>query len=95
MNNIEKRLRELEEMVEANPRLLPLKDVADFLGVNAEGLKAALMRKNVPFGFAYQKADGGYRVPVIPTVPFYLWYTNQNGRNVMAGEENLYKEEGA
>ena len=95
MREIKNRLAELEEMVEANPRLLPLKAVAEFLGVNAEGLKAALMRKNVPFGFAYQKADGGYRVPVIPTVPFYLWYTNQNGRNVMAGEEDLYKEEGA
>lgn len=93
MDTIKKRLSELEEMVEANPRLLPLKDVADFLGVNAEGLKAALMRKNVPFGFADQKEDGGYRVPVIPTVPFYLWYTNQTGRNVMAGEEGLYRED--
>lgn len=93
MNNIQRRLVELDAMVEANPRLLPVKDVAEFLGVNAEGLKAALMRKNVPFGFAYQKEDGGYRVPVIPTVPFYLWYTNQNGRNVMAGEEGLYRED--
>lgn len=81
---IKKKIEELEALVEKHPTKLPLAEVAVFLGMNDEGLKAALMRGNAPFGFAYQKEDGGYRVMVIPTVTFYLWYTNMNGRMVMA-----------
>ena len=67
-------------------RKIPLGVAADFLDMNEEGLKAALMRGNAPFGFAYQKTDGAYRVMVIPTVTFYLWYTNTTGQMVMQGE---------
>ena len=89
---IKKRLLELEALADEHPLQIPLAAAAKFLGVNPEGLKAALMRGNAPFGFGYQLTDGAYRVMVIPTVPFYLWYTNQNGRNVMAGEEEIYRE---
>jgi hypothetical protein len=41
------------------------------------------MRGNAPFGFAYQKTDGAYRVIIVPTVTFYLWYTNTNALMVM------------
>lgn len=85
MNEIVKKLQELESLAEKHPSRLPLRAVADFLDMNEEGLKAALMRGNAPFGFAYQKEDGGYRVIVIPTVTFYLWYTNTNGRMVLNG----------
>lgn len=85
MNEIVKKLQELEALAEKHPSRLPLRAVADFLDMNEEGLKAALMRGNAPFGFAYQKEDGGYRVIVIPTVTFYLWYTNTNGRMVLNG----------
>ena len=81
---IKKKIEELEALVEKHPTKLPLAEVASFLGMNDEGLKAALMRGNAPFGFAYQKGDGAYRVMVIPTVTFYLWYTNTTGRMVMA-----------
>ncbi len=84
MEIIKKKIEELEALVERHPTKLPLAEVAVFLGMNDEGLKAALMRGNAPFGFAYQKEDGGYRVMVIPTVTFYLWYTNMNGRMVLA-----------
>lgn len=85
MEIIKKKIEELEALVEKHPTKLPLAEVAAFLGMNDEGLKAALMRGNAPFGFAYQKEDGGYRVMVIPTVTFYLWYTNMNGRMVLNG----------
>lgn len=86
MDSVKKKLEDLEKLAEKYPSKLPLREVAAFLEMNEEGLKAALMRQNTPFGFAYQKEDGGYRVFVIPTVPFYLWYTNTNGRQIMGGD---------
>ena len=88
MTIIKYQLKKLEKLVEEHPTKLPLKVVADFLDMNEEGLKAALMRGNAPFGFAYQKDDGGYRVMIIPTVKFYLWFTNTNGQMVMSQEVN-------
>ena len=32
------------------------------------------------------KQDGAYRVPVIPTVSFYLWFTNATGMDVMSAD---------
>ena len=83
---IKSQLTKLDELVAKHPIKLPLAEVAEFLDMNEEGLKAALMRGNAPFGFAYQKLDGGYRVNVIPTVKFYLWFTNTNGQMVMSEE---------
>lgn len=86
MEAIRKKLQELETLVERHPQKLPLSEVAKFLDMNEEGLKAALMRGNAPFGFAYQKNDGAYRVMVIPTVTFYLWYTNSNAQMILRPE---------
>ena len=91
MEAITKKLEELETLTKKYPIKMPLTVVSDFLGLNSEGLKAALMRGNVPFGFAYQKADGGYRVMVIPTVTFYLWYTNTTGMQVLATDNRYIK----
>ena len=88
MNAILNKLRELDELVERNPQKIPLSDAAKFLDMNEEGLKAALMRGNAPFGFAYQKNDGAYRVMVIPTVTFYLWYTNSNAQMILKQQMN-------
>ncbi len=88
MEKIKEQLKKLDELVSKYPIKLPLKEAAEFLGMNEEGLKAALMRGNTPFGFAYQKTDGAYRVMIIPTVTFYLWYTNTNAQMVMSGDGN-------
>lgn len=87
MNAVVKKLNELEGLVEKYPQKIPLSEAAKFLDMNEEGLKAALMRGNTPFGFAYQKTDGAYRVFVIPTVTFYLWYTNCNAQMVMRNDK--------
>jgi hypothetical protein len=71
MEIIKKKIKELECLVEKYPTKLPLKAVVEFLGMNEEGLKAALLRQNTPFGFGYQKEDGGNRVFIIPTVIYY------------------------
>lgn len=73
---IKDQLTALNALIEKHPKRLPLRAVADVLGMGDDALRAALMRKNVPFGFGYQLDDDGYRVLVIPTVTFYLWYTN-------------------
>ena len=86
MEFIKKKIKELECLAEQYPTKLPLKAVAEFLGMNEAGLKAALMRHNTPFGFGYQKDDGGNRVFIIPTVTFYLWFTNTPGRMVFSEE---------
>lgn len=83
---IKKRLAELRVLCEKYPLKIPVAEVAKFLDMNKDGLLAALMRGNAPFGFAYQKDDGGYRVPIIPTTKFYLWYANMNGQMVMSEE---------
>lgn len=91
MEIIKNKLKELEKLVEAHPVKIPIEKAAAFLDLNREGLTAALMRGNTPFGFAYQKTDGGYRVPVIPTVTFYLWYTNTNAQMVLGQISNHSK----
>ena len=83
METIKRQLEQLEELIKEYPTKIPLKVAAKFLEMNEEGLKAALTRGNVPFGFAYQKQDEGYRVIIIPTVTFYLWYTNSNAQMVL------------
>ena len=86
MEAIKKRIAELEKLCDEHPMIIPLRAAASFLGMNEEGLKAALMRGNAPFGFAYQKGDGAYRVSVIPTVTFYLWFTNTSGQQIMGSD---------
>lgn len=83
-NAIRDRIEAVNALVEKHPQKLPLAAVAEILQMNPEGLRAALTRGNVPFGFAYQKDDGGYRVMVIPTLTFYLWYTNTNAQILMS-----------
>ena len=85
MEIIREQLEKLETLIHKYPIKIPLKEAAEFLGMNEEGLKSALMRGNAPFGFAYQKGDGAYRVMVIPTVTFYLWYTNTSAQMVLGG----------
>ena len=94
MLKILEKLKELEDLVNKYPHKLPLSEVAKFIDMNEEGLKAALMRGNAPFGFAYQKSDGAYRVAVIPTVTFYLWYTNCNAQMILRPDKYFEKENG-
>lgn len=89
MEAIKERLGLLSQIVKEHPVKIPLRVAAEFLGMNEEALKSALMRGNAPFGFAYQLKDGGYRVPIIPTTLFYLWFTNTTGREIMAAENAL------
>ena len=94
MDSIKEMLMRLSEIVKEHPVKIPLRVAAEFLGMNEEALKSALMRGNAPFGFAYQLKDGGYRVPIIPTTLFYLWFTNTTGREIMAAEHDFLQRIG-
>ena len=83
MEIIKNQLLELLELCAKYPKRIPAYVVAKFLDMNEDGLRAALMRKNAPFGFGYQKDDGGNRVFIIPTVPFFLWYTQTTPQMVL------------
>ena len=80
------KLTALDALVERYPNKLPLTVAADFLEMNVDGLMAALLRGNAPFGFGYQKTDGGNRVAVIPSATFYFWYTNVHGTDVRTAD---------
>lgn len=75
MTIVDNKISHLQRLVATYPDNLPIKVAADFLNMNEEGLKAALMSGNAPFGFGYQKHEGGNRVFVIPAAKFYIWYT--------------------
>ena len=88
---IKEQLKLLDELVVKYPIKLPLVEVAKFLDMNEEGLKAALMNGSVPFGFAYQKVEKGNRVNVIPTAKFYFWFNNMNGQMLRTNDDLALK----
>lgn len=58
------------------PKKIPLKVVAELIGINEEGIKATVQSGKCPFGLGYQLKAKGNRVTVIPTLTFLMWYTN-------------------
>ena len=72
---ITEKLEELYRLVEANPISLPLTEVADFLGMNPDSLRCSIEQNRCPFGLEWQRTIHGNRAFKIPTVPFFMWYT--------------------
>ncbi len=66
---------ELNALVENYPRYIPVPEVAKFLGANAEGLRHSIEHGQCPFGVSWKKTIHGNRAFKIPTLTFYLWYT--------------------
>lgn len=76
---VAQKLDELTALVTRCPVDISVPDVASFLGMDAEGLRASIEGGSCPFGLGWQKTIKGYRGFKIPTVPFYLWYTQGVG----------------
>ena len=72
---VEEKLDELNRLIEENPIDIPIPELARFLGADAEGLRASIEHGQCSFGIGWQKDPRGYRAFKVPTVPFYLWYT--------------------
>ena len=73
------KLNELYELIEKYPLYIPLPTVATFLGADADGLRSCIEKGQCPFGIGWQKDIRGYKAFKIPTVTFYLWYTQGVG----------------
>ena len=85
----EKKILELREIAEQHPDYIPLPSVATFLGANAEGLRKGIEEGTVPWAICWQKETKygktvrpGSRAFKIPTVKFWLWYTNNAGYQI-------------
>ena len=68
-NNIEG----LKELVKKHPVSIPVRAVAQYLGVAEHGLRAAMDQNRCPFGFGWKLGErAAYK---IPTVAFVTWLT--------------------
>ena len=68
-------LDKLNDLVVKHPQYIPLPEVASFLGADKDGLRAMIERGLCPFGIGWQKVGATRLAVKIPTVTFYLWYT--------------------
>ncbi|HAN20407.1 MAG: hypothetical protein A2Y15_08620 [Clostridiales bacterium GWF2_36_10] len=76
---IKDRLSELNNLVKEHPQYIPVTVAAKFIGANREGLREMIFKGQCPFGIAWQKDIKGNRVFKIPTIKFYMWFTNNAG----------------
>lgn len=78
-NPVQEKLDALYELVDKFPLSIPVPKVAEFLGCDDEGLRCCIDKGQCPFAIGWQKSLKGNRAYKIPTVPFYLWYTQSAG----------------
>ena len=76
---IKEKLSELNKLVEQYPLTIPVIVAANFLGMDKDSLRACLFTGNCPFGVGWVQHLKSNRAFCIPTVPFYLWYTQGIG----------------
>lgn len=76
---IELKLYELQGLIEKYPLAIPIPKLAEFLGCDDEGLRCSIDKGQCPFAIGWQKSLKGNRAYKVPTVPFYLWYTQGCG----------------
>lgn len=69
------KLIELDQLVALNPQYIPLIECASFLGAKSDGLRASIENCKCPFGISWQCMGAANRAFKIPTVTFYMWYT--------------------
>ena len=70
---IENRLSELDELVKKYPIYIPADEVAAFLHMKGNALRASMEQGRCPFGIAWKLGERmAYK---IPTVTFYVWFT--------------------
>lgn len=69
-------LDRLDEIAEQYPHVIPVKVIADFLGVSTETVRNTVMYSTNPIGAGYKVPGTTRREMVIPTLKFYLWMKN-------------------
>lgn len=71
------KLNDLQELVSIHQQYIPLPEVAAFLRMKPDTLRSSIDKGQCPFGLGGQL--GINRAYKIPTVPFYLWFTQGCG----------------
>ena len=82
---IEENLSALDNLVQRNPLYISVKDAADFLHIKPEGLRNSIERGLCPFALCWKLGES--KAYKIPTVPFYLWYTQSAALKLTGGDE--------
>lgn len=77
-------INELNQIVKRHPKSVPLMECAEFLGMDPESLKRNIELMRCPFALGWTSKEGSYRSCKIPTVTFWLWYTNNQSIGVLA-----------
>lgn len=80
---VKDREKELLELCEKNPFFIPIPAAAEYLHMDAEGLRRGLENGTIDFGFAWQKEVGGYKGFKIPTLPFFNAMTLGHGLSIL------------
>ena len=73
------RLTALNDLVAQHPLYIPVTALAEFLSMDPASLRSSIDTGNCPFALGWQKDIKGYKAYKVPTVPFYLWYTQGVG----------------
>ena len=73
------KLIELNQIIEEHPVYIPLPVVASFLGAKPEGLRMSIEKGQCPFGVSWQRLGKVNKAYKIPTLTFYMWYTQGIG----------------
>ena len=77
--SVAEKLAALNELVDRHPQYIPVTEVAALMGMEPASLRASIDCGNCPFGLGWQKDIKGYKAYKVPTVPFYLWFTQGVG----------------
>lgn len=64
---------QLKELVSRHPIYIPVSEVATFLHMGTDALRASMDQNRCPFGFSWKLGErNGYK---IPTIAFVSWLT--------------------
>ena len=64
---------QLNELISRHPIYIPVAEVAAFLHMGPDALRASMEQNRCPFGFSWKIGDrNGYK---IPTITFVSWLT--------------------
>ena len=69
------KIEELKELCRKYPVCIPVREVAHFLGMGEDGLRAACLQGRCPFGFGWTSAGADRSGFKVPTIAFLSWMT--------------------
>lgn len=78
---IREKKEQFNEILRNNPRKIPLKEMAKFLGMKEENLRIAIAQRTIAGAF-HTVSENGVKAFYILPVPFMNWYFGLNVNDV-------------